>query len=423
MTQNQPRITVDADPTALIPEGRYLTWPMITAVVLGPLSLLGGIAACGGSLPGFVVAWTLNPLTWAALYGYFHMGRLECPHCRRSYADASVRNAPVATTLRCPGCDNSFAKPSAHGGALRPDARRQPMRQPSGRSRDTGPTVSEPQQEPSTADRNRGTASDGPGQKAPEPPRRSEATGAEGRPPKKVKKTPSPAELKRLAELRARQQRVLLIGGASIIACGAVLYAATTFIGHRIATGRQRVEELTKDVRRTEAQLFTAKGELAESRRLLASLPEEKRRLESSLEAYAVDAEQKEQLAVVQQKIFRDSVDRYMPNGRIVPGVDGMSSEAILAKIVGQRDKLMELRQLATDLRLKQRQIEAALKDVLAELEIQGKRGPVANERVQEASLLLSKKQRTLKTARESLRTWEQFSWSSQSPTTRKSAP
>lgn len=94
-----------------LPSGTYLGWPVPTFIALFVLGVLSAGAGSGGRLEGFVVAWLLNPINWGMAYAFFQIGKLKCPHCRRSARLGEARNAPVASPLTCPHCSNALAKP------------------------------------------------------------------------------------------------------------------------------------------------------------------------------------------------------------------------------------------------------------------------------------------------------------------------
>jgi len=94
-----------------LPSGTYLGWPVPTFIALFVLGLLSAGVGSGGRPEGFAVAWLLNPINWGMAYAFFQIGKLKCPHCRRSARLGEARNAAVASPLMCPHCSNALAKP------------------------------------------------------------------------------------------------------------------------------------------------------------------------------------------------------------------------------------------------------------------------------------------------------------------------
>jgi hypothetical protein len=105
-------VTVGEEDTPNVPIGGYLDWPIPTAAGLAVLGVIGAAFGSGGSPGGFFLAWTLNPINWAMGYALFQIGKIRCPHCRRSVSMSRARNAPVGATLKCPECTNNFMKPA-----------------------------------------------------------------------------------------------------------------------------------------------------------------------------------------------------------------------------------------------------------------------------------------------------------------------
>lgn len=104
-----------SSPAALgdAPRGHYLIWPMPVAIGCAITGLIGALVGSGGSGAGFAIAWLLNPLNWIFAYSLSQLGRIKCPHCRRSHSMQDDRNKPVDTALKCDSCGNIFLKPPA----------------------------------------------------------------------------------------------------------------------------------------------------------------------------------------------------------------------------------------------------------------------------------------------------------------------
>lgn len=105
------RVATNAHGEQPLPPGTYLGWPAPTLLVLLVLGLFGAGAGSGGTPDGFAVAWLLNPINWGMVYVFFQIGKLKCPHCRRTARLGEARDAPVASPLVCPHCSNALAKP------------------------------------------------------------------------------------------------------------------------------------------------------------------------------------------------------------------------------------------------------------------------------------------------------------------------
>jgi hypothetical protein len=95
-----------------VPPGDYLKWPIPVTSLLAILGLLSAAAGSGGSPIGFATAFVLNPINWGMAYTAYQIGKIRCPHCRRSFALNVARNARVGSSLKCPGCGNCFIKPA-----------------------------------------------------------------------------------------------------------------------------------------------------------------------------------------------------------------------------------------------------------------------------------------------------------------------
>lgn len=108
--QDTYRLASDAGASSL-PSGTYLGWPIPVCLALLVLGLLSAGAGSGGTPEGFAVAWLLNPINWGMAYTLFQIGKMKCPHCRRTARLGEARNAPVASPLTCPHCSNAIAKP------------------------------------------------------------------------------------------------------------------------------------------------------------------------------------------------------------------------------------------------------------------------------------------------------------------------
>lgn len=98
---------------AELPIASYLSWPVPTMVTLCAATLLGAYSGSGGTPGGFIVAFLLNPLLWAAGWAYWKSGQLRCPHCRRGIRSREIRNAAVGKPIYCSKCNNWSAKPAA----------------------------------------------------------------------------------------------------------------------------------------------------------------------------------------------------------------------------------------------------------------------------------------------------------------------
>jgi hypothetical protein len=104
--------TVGKETAPAAPTGTYLKWPVATALLLAILGLISAAFGSGGNPAAFLLAWALNPLNWAMGYAAFQIGKIRCPHCRRSVPMTQAKNAPVGATLKCPQCANNFIKPA-----------------------------------------------------------------------------------------------------------------------------------------------------------------------------------------------------------------------------------------------------------------------------------------------------------------------
>jgi hypothetical protein len=94
------------------PSGRYLGWPLPVLIVTLILGLIPAVMGCKGDPVVFVVVAVLNPVLWCSIYPLWHLGRLACPHCRKSASMSLVSNAAVGSPLVCPFCNNIVSKPA-----------------------------------------------------------------------------------------------------------------------------------------------------------------------------------------------------------------------------------------------------------------------------------------------------------------------
>jgi hypothetical protein len=99
---------------ASYPQGRYVGWPLPTLIVTLILGLIPPVAALGSepSLAVFAATTITNPVLWFALYPYWFLGRMRCPHCRKSASMSNVSDAAVGSPLVCPRCNNLVSKPA-----------------------------------------------------------------------------------------------------------------------------------------------------------------------------------------------------------------------------------------------------------------------------------------------------------------------
>jgi hypothetical protein len=93
------------------PNGTYLLWPSTAFGLLLLLALGGASVGAGGELAGFLIAFALNPITWAAAYCFSRIGHIRCPHCRKSSALGPAQKYPVGSAITCDKCGNDFSKP------------------------------------------------------------------------------------------------------------------------------------------------------------------------------------------------------------------------------------------------------------------------------------------------------------------------
>ena len=100
-----------ARPAAACPAGTYLSWPVPAVVVLLVLGLAAAGVGSGGSPEGLLLAAVLNPILWGAAYSFWCIGKIRCPHCRKSFAVGDVAKQPVGSAIECGNCRNAFAKP------------------------------------------------------------------------------------------------------------------------------------------------------------------------------------------------------------------------------------------------------------------------------------------------------------------------
>jgi hypothetical protein len=105
--------TIVGEPAEGAPAGKYLAWPVPAVIILLILGAISASVGSGGSPEGWAVAYALNPLNWAMVWAVFQIGKIQCPHCRRAVGGTAVRNAAIGTCLRCPRCENVFAKPAS----------------------------------------------------------------------------------------------------------------------------------------------------------------------------------------------------------------------------------------------------------------------------------------------------------------------
>lgn len=101
-----------ARPAGDCPAGSYLTWPIPRMLALLTLGIGGAVVGAGGSVEGLAVALVLNPLLWGAAYSFCQIGRIRCPHCRKSSSLGLAANYPVGSAVACGNCGNDFAKPA-----------------------------------------------------------------------------------------------------------------------------------------------------------------------------------------------------------------------------------------------------------------------------------------------------------------------
>jgi hypothetical protein len=94
------------------PSGSYLQWPTVAFWGLVILGLIGASAGSGGSPEGFIAALVLNPILWAAIYVFWKIGNIRCPHCRKSFPIGDAAKYPVGSAITCRNCGNDFAKPA-----------------------------------------------------------------------------------------------------------------------------------------------------------------------------------------------------------------------------------------------------------------------------------------------------------------------
>jgi hypothetical protein len=100
-----------ARPANGCPSGTYLNWPIPLSCVLLLLGLGGAVVGSGGTVEGFLFALMLNPLIWIAGGTASQIGRIRCPHCRKSSELGVEVNHPVGIAIACSHCGNDFAKP------------------------------------------------------------------------------------------------------------------------------------------------------------------------------------------------------------------------------------------------------------------------------------------------------------------------
>ena len=100
-----------ATPANGCPSGTYLRWPMPLFWILLLLGLGGAVAGGGKTAEGFLTAFALNPIVWGAAYSFSQIGRIRCPHCRKSSPLKGAAKYPVGSAIACDHCGNDFAKP------------------------------------------------------------------------------------------------------------------------------------------------------------------------------------------------------------------------------------------------------------------------------------------------------------------------
>ena len=93
------------------PSGTYLRWPVPAFWVLLLLGIGGAVAGGGKTAEGFLAAFALNPIVWGAAYSFSQIGRIRCPHCRKSSPLKGAAKYPVGAAITCDHCGNNFAKP------------------------------------------------------------------------------------------------------------------------------------------------------------------------------------------------------------------------------------------------------------------------------------------------------------------------
>jgi len=98
-------------PATDCPAGTYLSWPVPAFVVLLVVGLVGAGVGSGGSLEGLLLAAVLNPILWAAAYAFWCIGKIRCPHCRKSFAVGDMAKQAVGSAIECGNCRNVFTKP------------------------------------------------------------------------------------------------------------------------------------------------------------------------------------------------------------------------------------------------------------------------------------------------------------------------
>jgi hypothetical protein len=104
-------IVARATPAIGCPSGTYLRWPMPLFWILLLLGFGGAVAGGGKTADGFLTAFALNPIVWGAAYSFSQIGRIRCPHCRKSSPLKGAAKYPVGAAITCDHCGNDFAKP------------------------------------------------------------------------------------------------------------------------------------------------------------------------------------------------------------------------------------------------------------------------------------------------------------------------
>lgn len=92
--------------------GQYIGWPLPTLIVLLVLGLIPAIGHSEGQPLLFAVGAATNPVLWLVMYPLWHLGRMRCPHCRKSASVSEVGGASVGSPLACPCCNNVVSKPA-----------------------------------------------------------------------------------------------------------------------------------------------------------------------------------------------------------------------------------------------------------------------------------------------------------------------
>lgn len=117
-SDRQPRYAVPAPssvpcarPAIGCPNGKYLSWPTPVFCALLLLGICGAAVGSGGTGGGFVIALILNPILWVACVVTRYIGRIRCPHCRKSSVLGFAAKHPVGSAIACGNCGNDFAKP------------------------------------------------------------------------------------------------------------------------------------------------------------------------------------------------------------------------------------------------------------------------------------------------------------------------